>query len=122
MTKNQLAKLGMVDLREALRVAFDAGSAHGIASHKDFRQIHAPKEDVVKILSNNIKPDASVSIPGGETGYAPRECSVIPAWVWKMDWLRKRRISPKDFWHLAEKAWDDYQKQNADLTGNRKGE
>jgi len=58
MTKNQLAKLGMVDLREALRVAFDAGSAYGIASHKDFRQIHAPKEDVVEILFNNIKPNA----------------------------------------------------------------
>ena len=32
------------------------------------------------IVKISIEPNASVSIPGGEPGYAPRECSV-PDWV-----------------------------------------
>ena len=49
MTNKQL------ELRAALRKAFDAGSAYAIASHKDFVQIHEPREIVVDSLASQLE-------------------------------------------------------------------
>ena len=55
MTKEQLKHTRPIDLRVALRLAFDAGCSYGIASHKDFVQIHEPCNSVVDALAPRVK-------------------------------------------------------------------
>ena len=54
MTKEQLKHKQPIELRVALRLAFDAGCSYGIASHKDFVQIHEPCERVVDALARRV--------------------------------------------------------------------
>ena len=54
MTKEQLNHTRPIDIRAALRLAFDAGCSYGIASHKDFVQIHEPCDRVVDALAPRV--------------------------------------------------------------------
>jgi len=54
MTKEQLKHTQTLDLRVALRMAFNAGCSYGIASHKDFVQIHEPCDRVVDALARQV--------------------------------------------------------------------
>jgi hypothetical protein len=54
MTKEQLKHKRPIELRVALRLAFDAGCSYGIASHKDFVQIHEPCNRVVDALVRRV--------------------------------------------------------------------
>ncbi len=54
MTNEQLKHTRPLDMRDALRLAFDAGCAYGIASHKDFVQIHEPCDRVVDALAHRV--------------------------------------------------------------------
>ncbi len=51
-----LTELGMIDLRNALRKAFQAGCAYAVGSHKDFKQTHLPEDDVVSYLAEKVSP------------------------------------------------------------------
>jgi hypothetical protein len=54
MTENQSKKIKDLDIKQALELAFRAGSAYAIGSHKCFKQTHLGEQDVVAILSQNI--------------------------------------------------------------------
>jgi len=54
MTKDQLKHTRTIDLQVALRMAFDAGCSYGIASHKEFVQIHEPCDSVVAALARRV--------------------------------------------------------------------
>ena len=43
-----------ISLEEALRLAFDAGAAHMMGSHKDFRQTHCNRNEVVSALVTSV--------------------------------------------------------------------
>ena len=54
MTKTDIENLKPVPIQEALQLAFDAGCAYTISSHRDFMQIHESRETVVNALSNAL--------------------------------------------------------------------
>jgi len=54
ITKKQRKHTGSIDLRSALKLAFEAGCNFGIASHKDFVQIHEPCDIVVDALAQRV--------------------------------------------------------------------
>jgi hypothetical protein len=54
MTEKQLKITLPIDLRQALRLAYDAGCSYGIASHEHFKQIHEPRDKVVEVLEKRI--------------------------------------------------------------------
>jgi hypothetical protein len=49
MTENQSKKIKDLDIKQALELAFRAGSAYAIGSHKCFKQTHLGEQDVVAI-------------------------------------------------------------------------
>jgi hypothetical protein len=55
MTSEQLKHNQPIDLEKALQMAFDAGCSYAIASHKDFVQIHEPRDGVVSSLAKRVK-------------------------------------------------------------------
>ena len=55
MTKEQLEVDRPLDTISALHLAFDAGCSFGIASHKDFVQIHEPRKPVCDSLLARIR-------------------------------------------------------------------
>lgn len=60
MTKEQLKH---VDLHGALQLAFDAGCSYGIASHKNFVQIHEPCYRVVDAIAPRVvMPNATAHV------------------------------------------------------------
>jgi len=64
MTKVELKDTSPIELRAALQLAFDAGCAYAIASHKDFVQIHEPCRRVVETLAFRVRPNTEMR--GGE--------------------------------------------------------
>jgi hypothetical protein len=54
MTEKQLKITLPIDLRQALRLAYDAGCSYGLASHEEFKQIHAVRDKVVEVLERRL--------------------------------------------------------------------
>jgi len=55
MTKTQLRNKKQLTILNALKMSFNAGCSYGIASHKDFVQIHEPIEPVCNAIIKRIK-------------------------------------------------------------------
>lgn len=36
------------------------------------------------------------------------DCSTTIEWAWRMEWLNKRKMPPKDFWELSEIEWQKH--------------
>jgi len=57
MTKDELRRTTPLDIKAALTIAFHAGESYGMASHKDFVQLHEPVSTVVDSLMRRLNKE-----------------------------------------------------------------